>query len=109
MHGAMFVCVVAGSDKTIAFTATGHQEFHPLYVGPGNIDNLSQQAHGIGLLPCTFLPIPKGMFQVHSFSEIMLISLKPAKRSKQQLHISNFAINYITSAWLIFTHHSNWQ
>lgn len=57
----MFVSIVSGSDKTVASVATGHQEFHPLYVGPGNVDNPTRRAHGIGILPCAFLPIPKGM------------------------------------------------
>jgi hypothetical protein len=39
MHGTMFVGIIAGSNKTITSIATGHQEFHPLYVGPGNVDN----------------------------------------------------------------------
>jgi Plavaka transposase len=56
----MLVSIVSGSDKTVASVATGHQEFHPLYLGPGNVDNPTCQAHGIGLLPCAFLPIPKG-------------------------------------------------
>ena len=60
-HGAMFVSIVAGSDKTVASVATGHQEFHPVYIGPGNIDNPTRRSHGIGILPCAFLPIPKGM------------------------------------------------
>ena len=60
-HGAMFVSIVAGSDKTVASVATGQQEFHPVYIGPGNIDNPTRRAHGIGILPCAFLPIPKGM------------------------------------------------
>ena len=56
----MLVSIVSGSDKTVASVATGHQEFHPLYLGPGNVDNPTRRAHGIGLLPCAFLPIPKG-------------------------------------------------
>ena len=56
----MLVSIVSESDKTVASVATGHQEFHPLYLGPGNVDNPTCQAHGIGLLPCAFLPIPKG-------------------------------------------------
>ena len=62
-HGAMFVGIVSGSDKTVASVATGHQEFHPLYVGPGNVDNPTRRAHGISILPCAFLPILKGKFQ----------------------------------------------
>lgn len=75
-HGAMFVSIVSGSDKTVASVATGHQTFHPVYVGPGNVHNTTRRAHGIGFLPCAFLPIPKGMLlqssiinrQVRSFS-----------------------------------------
>ena len=61
-HGAMLISVVSGSDKTVASIATGHQEFHPLYISPGNIHNTARRAHDIGFLPCAFLPIPKGMF-----------------------------------------------
>ena len=63
----MFVGIVSRSDKTVASVATGHQEFHPLYVGPGNIDNATRRAHGIGILPCAFLPIPKGMFWAETY------------------------------------------
>ncbi len=57
----MFVSVITRSDKAVTSVATGHQEFHPVYIGPGNIDNPTRHAHGIGILPCAFLPIPKGM------------------------------------------------
>ncbi|KAH9965084.1 hypothetical protein BJV74DRAFT_738937, partial [Russula compacta] len=43
--GAMLVGVVAGSDNTVMSVAMGQQEFHPIYVGPGNVDNPTQQAH----------------------------------------------------------------
>jgi Plavaka transposase len=56
----MLVSIIAGSDKTVVSVATGHQEFHPVYVSPGNIDNPTHHTHGIGFLPCAFLPIPKG-------------------------------------------------
>ncbi len=57
----MLVSIVAGSDKTVVSVATGQQEFHPMYVSPGNIDNPTRRAHGIGIVPCAFLPIPKGI------------------------------------------------
>lgn len=57
---ATLVSIIAGSDKTVASIVTGHQEFHPLYIGPGNIDNPTQCVHGNGILLCAFLPIPKG-------------------------------------------------
>ena len=55
----MFVPVVAGSDKTTVSVATGHQEFHPVYMSPGNITNVARRAHGNSVLPIAFLPIPK--------------------------------------------------
>ncbi|KAH9970251.1 hypothetical protein BJV74DRAFT_744464, partial [Russula compacta] len=58
-HSAMFVPVVAGSDKTTMSVATGHQEYHPVYMSPGNLTNVARQAHGNALLPVAFLPIPK--------------------------------------------------
>ena len=60
-HGAMFVPIVAGSDKTTVSVATGHQEYHPVYMSPGNLTNIAQRAHTNALLPVTFLPIPKSM------------------------------------------------
>jgi len=57
----MFISVIARSDKTVASVATSHQEFHLVYIGPENIDNPTRCAHGNGILPCAFLPIPNGM------------------------------------------------
>ena len=39
---------------------TGHQEYNPVYISPGNIYNTARRGHGIGVLPVAFLPIPKG-------------------------------------------------
>jgi hypothetical protein len=55
----MFVPVVAGSDKTTVSVATGHQEYHPVYMSPGNLTNTARRAHSNALLPVAFLPIPK--------------------------------------------------
>ena len=62
MHGAMFVGVVGGSDKTMVSVATGHQEYHPVYFSAGNIHNTSRRAHGMGILPGAILPIPRSMY-----------------------------------------------
>ena len=56
----MFVPIVAGSDKTTVSVVTGHQEYHPVYVSVGNLTNTARRAHGNGVLPVAFLPIPKG-------------------------------------------------
>jgi hypothetical protein len=60
-HGAMFVPVIAGSDKTTVSVATGHQEYHPVYMSPGNLTNIARRSHGNAFLPVAFLPIPKGI------------------------------------------------
>ncbi|KAM6491500.1 hypothetical protein JOM56_013069 [Amanita muscaria] len=57
--GCMFVPVIGGSDKTTVSVATGHQEYHPHYVSPGNLTSIARRSHGKGLLPSAFLPIPK--------------------------------------------------
>ena len=68
MHGAMFVPVIAGSDKTTISIATGHQEYHPVYMSPGNLINTARCAHGSTFLPVAFLPIPKSIIQFLSHS-----------------------------------------
>jgi hypothetical protein len=57
----MFVPVIAGSDKTTVSVATGHQEYHPVYISPGNLTNTARRAQGSAFLPVAFLPIPKSM------------------------------------------------
>ena len=61
IHGSMFVPVVAGSDKTTVSVATGHQEYHPVYISPGIITNTARRGHRNGVLPVAFLPIPKSV------------------------------------------------
>ena len=63
-HKAMFVPILAGSDKTTVSVATGHQEYHPVYTSISNISNTARRAHGNGVMPVAFLPIPKGLFKV---------------------------------------------
>jgi len=62
-HGAMFVPIVMGSDKTTVSVATGYQEYHPIYISVGNITNVAQRAHSSGMIPIAFLPIPKSKLQ----------------------------------------------
>ena len=74
----MFVPIIAGSDKTTVSVATGHQEYHPVYVSVGNLTNTAWQAHGNGLLPVAFLPIPKSESYLLLFTQVSccLTSLK---------------------------------
>lgn len=53
------VPVILGSGKTLASNAMGQNEFHPLYISPGNVKNCVHQAHCDALIPIGFLAIPK--------------------------------------------------
>ena len=63
-HGAMFVPMIVGSNKTTVSAATGQNEFWPLYGSIGNIHNDARRGHGPGLVLIGFLAIPKG---IHHF------------------------------------------
>ncbi|KAF8262148.1 hypothetical protein EI94DRAFT_1773268 [Lactarius quietus] len=54
-HGSMLIPVVAGSDKTTVSVATGHQEYHPVYVSLSNITNTARRGHGNGVVAIAFL------------------------------------------------------
>ena len=65
-HGATFVPIILGSDKTTVSVGTGHNEYWPLYGSIGIIHNDMRRAHGSGLVLIGFLAIPHGMFLVVS-------------------------------------------
>ncbi|KAJ2925770.1 hypothetical protein H1R20_g11325, partial [Candolleomyces eurysporus] len=50
---------MSGSDKTTVSVATGHVEYHPLYLSIGNIHNTVRRAHHNAIVPIGFLAIPK--------------------------------------------------
>jgi hypothetical protein len=56
----MFVPVILGSDKTTVSVATGQNDFHPVYISIGNVQNHIRRAHKNVLVLLGFLPIPKG-------------------------------------------------
>ena len=88
-HGAMFVPIVAGSDKTTVSVATGHQEYHPVYMSPGNLTNVAWRAHSNALLPVAFLPIPKSKPRrfcgKYNNDPIILATKKHRKNPKYQV------------------------
>ena len=59
-HGATFVSIILGSDKTTTSVATGQHEYHPIYLSIGNVRNHIRRAHKDALVLIGFLPIPKG-------------------------------------------------
>ena len=60
MHGAMFIPVILGSDKTTVSVTTGQNEFYPLYLSIGNVHNCVRGALWNAVALIAFLAIPKG-------------------------------------------------
>ncbi|KAF8871508.1 hypothetical protein BD779DRAFT_1453918 [Infundibulicybe gibba] len=58
-EGAMYCPIILGSDKTTVSVATGHVEYHPLYLSIGNPHNTIRRAHRNAVVPIGFLAIPK--------------------------------------------------
>ncbi|KAH9982991.1 hypothetical protein BGW80DRAFT_1434184 [Lactifluus volemus] len=58
-RGAMYCPIILGSDKTTVSVATGHVEYHPLYLSIGNPHNTVRRAHRNAVIPIAFLAIPK--------------------------------------------------
>jgi len=103
----MFVPVIAGSDKTTVSVATGHQEYHPVYMSPGILTNIARRSHGNAFLPVAFLPIPKSnMFDLLSHPNPINI-IPQRTRSIEGKHLfKKFADNYITPVSLLYFHPS---
>jgi hypothetical protein len=57
--GAMLLPIILGADKTTVSVATGHTEYHPLYISPGNLHNDMRRAHRDSVVPLACLAIPK--------------------------------------------------
>jgi len=56
----MYCGIILGSDKTTVSVATGHVEYHPLYLSIGGVHNCLRRAHRNAVVPIGFLAIPKG-------------------------------------------------
>jgi len=58
-EGLMYCPIILGSDKTTVSVATGHVEYHPVYLSIGNPHNAVRHAHQNAVTPIAFLAIPK--------------------------------------------------
>jgi Plavaka transposase len=56
----MFVPLILGSDKTTVSVATGYNEYYPLYMSIGKVQNHIRHAHWNVVSLLGFLAIPKG-------------------------------------------------
>ncbi|KAF9648905.1 hypothetical protein BDM02DRAFT_3235661, partial [Thelephora ganbajun] len=59
-YGSMLVPIILGSDKTMVSVVTGQNEYYPLYLSVGNVQNHMRRAHKNALVVISFLPILKG-------------------------------------------------
>jgi hypothetical protein len=83
-HGAMFVPVILGSDKTTVSVATGQNEYYPLYAGIGNVQNHVRRAYRNAIALIGFLAIPKSMYSL--FESVPAVSTKCGSlKSKQPI------------------------
>lgn len=57
--GAMLVPVLLGSDKTTTSVATGDNEYYPLYLSIGNVQNNIRRAHRDAVEVIAFLAVTK--------------------------------------------------
>jgi hypothetical protein len=60
-HGATFIPVILGSDKTTVSVATGQNEYYPIYMSNGLVYNNVRRAHRNAVTLIGFLAIPKSM------------------------------------------------
>ena len=78
-HGAMFIPVILGSDKTTVSVATGQNEYYPLYISIGNVHNPVRRAHRNAVQVLAFLAIPHGESFGQSCKEGTLLEYPPTR------------------------------
>ncbi|KAG2140490.1 uncharacterized protein EDB93DRAFT_1241854 [Suillus bovinus] len=81
-HGAAFVPIIVGSDKTTVSVATGQNDDYPLYLSIGNVHNNIWCSHRNALALIGFLAIPKNTCKFkkqlfHSSLSKIFATLKP--------------------------------
>jgi hypothetical protein len=102
-HGAMFVAAIGGSDKTTVSVATGHQEYHPVYVSPSVLTNPARRGHGNAVLPAAFLPIPKSTCLIHALLALAHIA-QLLKNIEKPRNIKNSSDNCTMRVSHSFSH-----
>lgn len=62
----MFVPIILGSDKTTVSVATGQNEYYPIYISNGIVNNTMRRAHKNAVSLLAFLAIPKSTHTLYS-------------------------------------------
>ena len=73
-HGAMFVPVILGSDKTTVSVTTGNNEYYPLYALIGNVHNNIHRAHRNAVVVIGFLRVSTVFYPTLSVSNCLWCS-----------------------------------
>ena len=89
MKGALYCPIILGSDKTMVSVATGHVEYHPLYLSTGLVHNTIWRAHQNAVIPIGFLAIPKGM-PWSSSRWVNLICVQADRRYNDDINFRRF-------------------
>jgi len=92
-HGAMFVPIILGSDKTTVSVATGNNEYWPVYLSIGNIHNNVRRAHRNGVVLLGFLSIPKSM-PFYLFAIILLTGNTPISQLTRSIKMTPNSENF---------------
>ncbi|KAG1721168.1 uncharacterized protein EDB91DRAFT_1240337 [Suillus paluster] len=102
-HGSTFVPIILGSDKTTVSVATGQNDYYPLYVSIGNVQNNVRHAHRNAVVVIGFLAMPKTTKQhaetasfrnfqrqiFHSSLSFILKNLKPGMIKPEVMHFGD--------------------
>ena len=103
----MYCPIILGSDKTTVTVATGHVEYHPLYLSIGNPHNAVRRAHRSAVTPIGFLAIPKCTFLLVIIRISTLISVTQVNADMMIAQSSGHSnTNYITLLLRPFYSHS---
>ena len=89
-HGATFVPVVLGSDKTTVSVGTGDNEYYPLYASTGLVHNSARRAHRNAVSIIGFLAIPKGLLARSFFHSNALTFTYPLAASREYQDTEEF-------------------
>lgn len=106
LSGCMLVPIIAGSDKTTVSVATGQNDYYPLYMSIGNIDNETRQAHGTGLVVIGFLAITKSKHVTSMYrSELCLIHVKRRRNMRLRRILGHINARSSTMHWPMYFRH----
>ncbi|KDQ62230.1 hypothetical protein JAAARDRAFT_189576 [Jaapia argillacea MUCL 33604] len=84
-HSVMLVPIILSADKMTVSVGTGNQEFHLVYISPGNIHNEMRRAHRDIVVPLAFLAIPKASREFDDDEEFWIFKKQVYHRSLAQI------------------------